>query len=62
MGDVFRVWRWEQAVAPCIGDKWVEMALSNTGWREKPEEIIGWIKKKLEDRKCVAMERHRSSL
>ena len=32
-GRRFRVWRWEQAVAQCIGDSWTEKAQSNAGWR-----------------------------
>ena len=55
-GRRFRVSRWEQAVAQCIGEKGVYKAQSNTGWRAKQEEMIAWIKQKLEDRKCVAME------
>ena len=34
-GRRFRVWRWKQAVAQCIGEKWCEEAQSNTGWRGK---------------------------
>ena len=39
-GRRFRVWRWEQAVAQCVGDKWTEKTQKNTGWREKQEEMI----------------------
>ena len=55
-GRRFRVWRWEQAVAQCIGDNWTEKAQSNTGWRAKLTEMVGWRKQKMEDRKCVPME------
>ena len=51
-----RVWRWEQAVAQCICEKWTEEAQSNTGWRAKLEEMICWRTQKMEDRNCVAME------
>ena len=54
-GRRFRVWRWEQAVAQCIGKNWTEQAQNYTGWRAKQEEMISWIKQKMEDRKCVAM-------
>ena len=43
-GRRFRVWRWEQAVAHCIGDDWTEKAKSNSGWRAKVTVMIGWRK------------------
>ena len=46
-GRRFRVWTWELAVAQCFGEKWVEKARSNTGWRAKQEEMTCWIKQKV---------------
>ena len=46
-GRRFRVWRWEQAAAQCIGDDWTVQAQSTTGWRANPGEMIGRRKTKV---------------
>ena len=52
-GRRFRVWRWEQAVAQCIGEDWTEKAQNNMGWRAKLTEMIGWREQKMEDKDCI---------
>ena len=41
-GRRFRVWRWEQAVAQCIGCEWVHVDQNSTVWRSKLDEMINW--------------------
>ena len=39
-GRRFRVWRWEQAMAQCLGNKLVNVAQHSIVWRSKLEELI----------------------
>ena len=55
-GRRFRVWRWEQSVAQCLGDDWTEKAQNKNQWRAKLDEMINRKKQKMEDRTCVALE------
>ena len=48
-GRRFRVWRWEQAVAQCLGYELVNVAKNSAVWRSKLEEMTNWKKTK----KCL---------
>ena len=41
-GRRFRVWRWEQAVAHCIGTDCVSVAQDRMVWRAKMDAMIKW--------------------
>ena len=45
-GRRFRVWRWEQAVAQCLGYEWLNVAQNSTEWRSTLEEMINRKKQK----------------
>ena len=34
-GRRFRVWRWEQTVAQCVGTEWVQVAQVRVAWKAK---------------------------
>ena len=51
-GRRFRVWRWEQAVAQCVGTEWVNVAQDRVAWRAKVDAMIKWRKQKMADRNC----------
>ena len=39
-GRRFRQWRWEQAVAQCVGTEWVKVAQDRAAWRAKMDAMI----------------------
>ena len=45
-----RVWRWEQAVAQCVGTDWTNVAHDRMGWRTQDECDDEVEKTKMADR------------
>ena len=61
-GRRIRVWICLQAVDQCLGEEWAKMVQNSAAWRSKWEEMINWKKRKMLDRTCVQIERHRHDL
>ena len=61
-GRRIRVWRWGQAVDQCVGEEWAKMVQNSAAWRSQLEEMINGKRRKIVDRTCVQIERHRHDL
>ena len=55
-GPRFMVWRWEQAVAQCVGTDWTNVAQDRMGWRAKMDAMIKWRKQNMADRNASPIE------
>ena len=55
-GRRFRVWRWEHAVAECVGTDWTNVAQDRMEWRAKMDAMIKWRKQKMADRNASPIE------
>ena len=51
-GRRFRVLRWEQAVAQCVGTDWTNVAQDRMEWRAKMDAMIKWRTQKNGGSKC----------
>ena len=55
-GRRFRVWRWEEAEAQCVGTEWSNVAQDRLGWRAKMDAMIKWREQKMMDRNTSPIE------